>query len=360
MSTISEKINAISHFWIHYACSNQTILKKLNWSEKHNPTFFGDIVEYLKFSSELVFEKYNLKTGNLLSLTGALQMMYVQQDLLDELKKIFRLPQAIKTGYVLRQIRNELIGHPISWDKKGKLQSTVLWNGGFNGVSINYVKYASENNFVPERETKYTVSELLEQHKQFVNKQLDEIICKINSIRKIYQSQIAEILNLKDDITEFPNYLRLAKQLFEDIFIHSHAFQPAILQQCYEKMDNHKRYKYIIELFVKILRDQVSETVDDLEKGLIEKRRIVPSQDFKVNLISNAKNLASNNKNHNVDYILSKLVERKPVSSPSDLLPYVNENSLAITEIQHMEKYFQNDLEYYSAFEHLCFLIGHQ
>lgn len=360
MLNISEKIDAISHFWIHYACSYQTIRKKLNWSEKHNPTFFGDIVEYLKFSSKLVFEKYNPKTENLLSLTGAIQMMYVQQDLLDELRIIFRLPQANKTDYVLRQMRNELIGHPISWDDEGKLKSTVLWNGGFDGEVIEYVKYARKDNFEPEEEAKYSLVQILNEHEKFVNKQLDEIILKINTFRKKYQSQIAKIISLQDDIAAFPTYQRLAQQLFEGVFEQSHAFRPDILQQCYAKIHEHNRYKYVIELFISTIRNQVSETVDDLEKGLIEKRRIVPSQDFKVNLISNAKNLASNNKNHNVDYILSKLVERKPVSSPSDLLPYVNENSLAITEIQHMEKYFQNDLEYYSAFEHLCFLIGHQ
>lgn len=360
MLSISEKINAISHFWIYYACGYQTIRKKLNWPEKNNPTFFFDIVEYLKFSSELVFEKYNQNTGNLLSLTGAIQMMYVQQDLLDELRIIFRLPQANKTGYILRQMRNELIGHPISWDKKGKLQSTVLWNGGFDGEVIEYVKYASENNFVPEKETKYTASELIEQHKQFVNKQLDEIIREINSIRKKYQSQIVGILKLQDDITEFQKYLRLTQQLFEGVFEQSHAFKPDILQQCYAKIHEHNRYKYAIKLFINTIRNQVSETVEELEKGLNEKRHYVPSQDFKVNLISNAKNLASNNKNHNVDYILSKLVERKPVCIPSDLLSYVNEDSLAIAEIKHMEKYYQNDLEYYSAFEYLCFLIGQQ
>ncbi|MBU1008655.1 MAG: hypothetical protein KKD74_00845 [Bacteroidetes bacterium] len=360
MLSISEKINAISHFWIYYACYYQTIRKKLNWSEKNNPTFFGDRIEYLKLSSELVFEKYNPKTVNLLSLTGAIQMMYVQQDLLDELRMIFRLPQANKTGYVLRQMRNELIGHPISWDEKGNLKSTVLWNGGFNGESIDYVKYASENNFEPEEETKYSLAQILIEHEKFVNKQFDEIIRKINSIRKKYQSQIAGILKLQDDTTEFPKYLRLTQQLFEGVFEQSHAFRPDILQEYYTKIHEQNRYKYVIEQFISTIRNQVSETVEDMEKGLTEKTRHVPSQDFKVKLISNAKNLTSKNKNHTVDYILSKLVERKPVCLPSDLLPYVNEDSLAIAEIQHMEKYYQSDLEYYSAFEHLCFLIGHQ
>lgn len=358
MQSISEKIDVISHFWVHYACKYQTILKKLNWSEKHNPTFFADAVEYLTFSSELVFEKYNPKTESLLSLTGAIQMMYVQQDLLDELRKIFCLPQAIKTGYVFRQMRNELIGHPISWDEKGNLKSTVLWNGGFDGESIDYVKYASENNFVPERETIYTVSELLEEHKQFVNKQLDEIINKIKCLVKIYKSQLKQIVNLQDDITKFPIYLRLAQQLFEGVFIHSHAFKPEILQHCYDKMDEHQRYKYVIEYFIKTLRDLVGETLEELETGLLPHNRLIPADSIVFKWHSQTKNLTTVKGSNELDYILTKLVERKPVCTPGDLRSYVNENSAAMSEISQMEKYYQHDMEYFAAYEYLCFLLG--
>lgn len=357
MLNISEKIDAISNFWVHYACKYQTITKKLNCSEGLNPTFFADVVEYLKFSSELVFEKFNPKNGDLLSLIGTLQMMFVQQDLLDEIRTIFHLKKAIKSDYMLRQLRNELIGHPIS-RQGGKLKSTVLWNGGFDGESIDYVKYASENNFVPERETLYTVSELLEEHKQFVNKQLDEIINKIKCLVKIYKSQLKQIVNLQDDITKFPIYLRLAQQLFEGVFMHSHAFKPEILQHCYDKMDEHQRYKYVIEYFIKTLRDLAGERLEELETGLLPQNRLIPADSIVFKWHNQTKNLKTVKGSNELDYILAKLVERKPVCTPGDLRSYVNEDSATMSEISHMEKYYQNDMEYFAAYEYLCFLLG--
>jgi len=76
-----------------------------------------------------------------------------------------------------RQIRNELIGHPVSKDKtnNNRIKSSVLLDiENFNNKTINYHKYSRENKFKPEKNS-ILIDEIINSHIAFVMKFLNRL-----------------------------------------------------------------------------------------------------------------------------------------------------------------------------------------
>jgi hypothetical protein len=112
-----------------------------------------------------------------------MQIIYVHQDLIDELLYIFKLSASSKEDKnPNRNIRNELVGHPIR--RKKELVSSVLFDV-FNrsNKELRYTKYSKEKDFKADLLV-YDIENIIKRHQQFLNKYLDEIIKKNIKRRK--------------------------------------------------------------------------------------------------------------------------------------------------------------------------------
>jgi len=89
-----QKIKKIAKFWNSFVFRYRIIQKEINWTDEVKTNYFGDILNFFLDTFELL--DINTKKANtdsaIIYLTGILQIIYAQQDLIDELLYIFKLP----------------------------------------------------------------------------------------------------------------------------------------------------------------------------------------------------------------------------------------------------------------------------
>ena len=114
---------------------------------------------------------------------GVLQLVYVQQDLVTEMLKIFKLrePKKDELKNKNRYIRNELVGHPISREKSKKFKSSVLI-GNFTEESLTYYKYTVNNS--KSEKVLVSIPDVIRIHAKFLNYYFDKILQRIEEINK--------------------------------------------------------------------------------------------------------------------------------------------------------------------------------
>lgn len=117
---------------------------------------------------------------------GFLQTLYIQQDLVDELRVIFKLPSSNSENIKeIRSLRNELVGHPISRDRKNKLISTVFWGDKVSFNNINYIRY-NEGEFENSENISINIDYIIDSHKKYLSDSFDEILKKEKKMIKDY------------------------------------------------------------------------------------------------------------------------------------------------------------------------------
>lgn len=129
MEIINLKLSRITEFWNDFAWNYKIIQDRILWDEGVKTNYYGDILRYFEDTSNIIIKKP--VEGNfeesIFYATGFLQIIYVQQDLTDELLQIFKIVKSDKEDKnPNRDIRNELIGHPISKDRNGRFRSSVF------------------------------------------------------------------------------------------------------------------------------------------------------------------------------------------------------------------------------------------
>ncbi|WP_128997995.1 hypothetical protein [Malaciobacter molluscorum] len=158
---------------------------------------------------------------------------------------IFKLQKSTKQDKnPNRDIRNELIGHPISRDKKdnNKLKSSILFD--IVNKDENYISYAKYSMKKSESK-KYSLQEIIESHKIFLNKYLDIILIKINKEIKEYQKQIEKVFEIPL-IKQFDYIDKIDKELLSSI---SYIFEKDSLKYYHQKMRKHRRYLYCLKKY---------------------------------------------------------------------------------------------------------------
>ena len=131
---IEEKLSKITGIWNYYIWEYRECNKHIKFTKEARTNYFGTIIGYFTDTFDVVFEVRESKSlsdtfSNNISL---LQTIYVHQDFIEELLELFKC--GINKGdlkkdenYTInRDLRNELIGHPLR-KQKGKLISSTLF-----------------------------------------------------------------------------------------------------------------------------------------------------------------------------------------------------------------------------------------
>lgn len=118
---LNYKLGKIGDLWNYFILEYKFFKNQIKFTEEIQTNYFGDILGYFKDTLDIIFnyKQSNSYSERFSNHIGLLQSIYVQQDFIEELLAIFKC--SINKGdlkndpnYLInREIRNELVGHPI-------------------------------------------------------------------------------------------------------------------------------------------------------------------------------------------------------------------------------------------------------
>ncbi len=365
-----EKLNRISDVWFHFAWEFKSGRSDVNFNDDTKTTYFGDILSYFSDTFDLLEKRNSSKSyqDHAFFFTGIMQIIYVQQDLIGELMYAFKLDKDKLLGNDLnrninREIRNELIGHPIRRNKKdsNSLVSTVIFGNKLSHEKIHYVRYSKENSFVGV-EVGHALSDVIERHLIFLNTSFDLILKKISVILLRFKSQTLKLQKtINNRRIDFLKKLGLIDQLFETIWKENHLYRKKLLVQIYKRIKEHKRYQFAFDMFLNELKKSISERIAWVDKILFPEKintginRFTPP---KINFIHgpfSKRNKVNIKRDYN--YELGKLMEKHPIWGVSFFKEQFSKNKVVLLELDNMTQNEDSVLEYYCSYEYLRFLI---
>lgn len=359
---IKYKLNQIAEIWNYYILNFDLCRKKINYNSQLKTNYFGDILEYFKDTFDVIYDNKTSESFSdyFLQQTGLLQSIYIQQDFIEELLIIFKC-NIVKgdlmkdENYSLnREIRNELVGHPIR-KPKGELISSCIFSYNTESDKLIYLRYHKDNNYKFESR-EFLISEIINRHNQFLNKYFDKILHRLKHIILKFTKEIEKIENLIDQL-EFLKLLNILNAKYPLLFIDSY-YSKELLEKIYLRQDEHLRYKNYINKFYLDLKNSISET----KRFGIDIFNIKNSQ-FKGTTISfDIEGLFQKMTSVNTippisyNYELGKIFTKR---NPDDFNFFANilrrkfsNNDLhfLLEELDNMELNLNNDVEFYSSY----------
>lgn len=365
---VKYKLDKIADVWNYFIWEYDFCKRKIKFTTEIRTNYFGDILGYFQDTFDIIFDNKESKShserfSNQVSL---LQSIYVQQDFVEELLIIFKC--GIDKGNlkkdlnysINRDIRNELVGHPIR-KQNGEFISSCLfsYNGGKNEVT--YLRYHKDNNYKFEL-MEFPISEIIERHKDFLNKYFDKILNKLKRILSDFSKEIENIENLIDK-KSFNEILTISKVFYESIFKYDFIYDKESLQTIYAKKDEHRRYQNLIDKFYYDLKSSLKEQREFAIELFEPKKKFkttnvgIPPINIKFEI---ATKIGTIEKERPVTYHyeLGKIATKR---TPMDfeffgdcLKNKCAENEIVLTELEHMESNIYNDIEYYTAYRLIC------
>lgn len=372
---IKQKLNTIQNVWNSYILKYKACHKKIKFTEDVKTNYVGIIFGNFEDALDIIYQTQKRTTSypkifaNHISL---LQAVYIHQDLIEELLYIFNcnitkgnLKQDVNYS-INREIRNELIGHPIR-KNEGRLISSSLFGYDSTNSNISYLRYHKDNNHSFEHKTEL-VSEIINRHTLFLNTYLDKIINKNKTILKAFLKNLNVLENHRDK--DFSTLLKILNVSFESIFEFNHLYEKEKLLSIYNLKSKHQRYSNFIERFYKDLNEALVETKEysleiinrEYKKSKIPKKKIpeILPIFFTEYEEENIKMVEQKN-SRNYHYELVKLATRR---NYDDFIFFSNpirndfsNNEIIIEELDNMQKNLSNDLEYFCSYRLISALI---
>ncbi|WP_321518997.1 hypothetical protein [uncultured Bacteroides sp.] len=378
-SEIKEKLNRVGENWAHLILKYKYFNKKLKLTDDlKKSNYLGDILDYFRDTIEIIHAKEKSKsyTDIFAYQISLLQAIYIQQDFIEELLRIFKCN--INKGdlkkdddySINREVRNELIGHPICTTKDPKEQakevickscgkninespkktillSSTLFSSESSSTNIQYLRYHMKKNYQPEV-LNYKICEIINRHNDFLNRYLDIILDKLKRIITEFKSNLEGF----EKIIKHQNFEAIIKSVdaeFESILYSSYFYDKDSLIEIYRRRSEHERYQNLIDQFLSDLKKEILEKKEYINE-LVEPKKIYTNMTLSTIEISDNINEDAN-KTYN--YELGKLVERRNKPDfdfySSFLIPKCSENRLVLDELKHMEANISNKIEYYTA-----------
>jgi hypothetical protein len=363
MELIKWKLERIRGIWNSYFWEYKTLQKKINFNSEGKTNYFGDILGYFNDTFDLIHpNKTSEFQSNVFHYTGLLQIIYVQQDLTDELLYIFKIKESSRVDKdPNRMIRNQLIGHPISRSPKGDLESSVLFSNDTTNKNLQYLVYAKNNNF-KMRVVNYDVDSIIDNHKLFLNKYFDIILNKASVILNEYKKRLEQFEKSISTEIKFEKIIKQTETSYEFLLKFNYLYKRQYLLACYNRQDEHPRYKFAVEIFLKELTKLLKESQKNISVFIYEKDQGPIKHRVKQErtVFINFKKVTVNPKKKikpDYGYALGKLHGRSPVMDINFFRQSFPKNKKILTELDNMESNYYDDLEYYTSYEYLSKLI---
>jgi hypothetical protein len=263
-----------------------------------------------------------------------------------------------------REIRNELVGHPIR-KFKGEFISSCLF--GYNGGSdkIVYLRYHKDNNYKFES-MEFAVSDITLRHKNFLDKYFDKILNKLKSILSSFVKKL-ENLEVLIDTKSFDEILNIVSVFYESIFKYDFIYDKESLLNIYARKDEHRRYQNLIDKFYSDLKSSLKEK-KEYAITLFEPKKVfeVSETERPIFDINNIKfiDISERTPFENIERPITYHYELGKIATKRNSMDFNHfggclkrkcaENQIVLDELEHMESNIYNEIEYYTAFRLIC------
>ena len=354
---IKKKLEQIEDIWRYYIWKHKFFHREIKFTIEVRSNYFADILFYFDDSLEILdsFSPSDNRTDHIRDMIAFLQMIYIQQDFIEESLVLFgcnvgkgdlkKDPNYSKN----REIRNELIGHPIrrvtEGGKRKFVSSTIIPLDSFDPGMISYMRYSIKNDQYTSERLSYSIKEILSRHENFLIEHLDTIISKLKSILKKFKKRLCEIKKTTTSRASLQSLVTFLSHNFSSIFEENYLFSLKYIYEVERKKEEHPRYKNLIELFYSEVTVSLDATISAIKEELGEDNK-TPTH------ITNPNHNKKQNKS------LSKMISEENFEFHSGVLmkEYPNDKEI-LNEIQNMSENIENKLEYYCSYYYLCKLI---
>ena len=285
--------------------------------------------------------------------------MYVQQDLIEELLKIFNCKSDRSVlneddNYRKnRNIRNILVGHPIN-KKNGKVQSSTIFTNRQQTSNISYMLYKRDNNFRPDFK-EHSREEIIARHNMFIESYTSEVYDKCLKVIRDYKQILIEFQNTILN-AEFKGLIRRLKSVYGIFFESYQFFDFYSICEIYDKKNLHYRYQFAIESFYSKLKKSLAVLIDEIDTYLSTEKQ---TGNHKEITFSFRPIIAKNTRKNNQSNYIEKLHEMNEHSLVIIDLVRKNHfvNDKVQEELKHMELNINNNTEYYLSLHYLKHLL---
>lgn len=374
MEEIYKKLETIRDVWNYNIWDYPYCQSEIKFDEEAKTNYFGDLISYFHDTLDIIKSPVTINSrSDVFSYhISLLQTLYVQQDFIEELLRLF------STGYnkgdlkkddnyiINRSIRNELVGHPIRRDRVGKLVSSTLFSYESLQGKIEYLKYHQENNFQFE-EVKHKVEDILNRHITFLNTWLDIVIEKL---KLVVNKHKAELLKIQDIVftLKFESLICLLDQKYKPFLENTYLYDKESILKIYEKRGKHRRYKIVYEEFINDLVSSLAEQINSCDEVFTRKFIVydVPAierkplfyevKDGKIHLDIPIRKRKPGRPKKDYNYPLQKLCDSNrrnymDFNFFSGLILAQCKNKLVEKEIERMREFlYDDDVEYISSY----------
>jgi len=367
MEKVDKKLDLITTIWNDYIFESRFCQSRINYTEEVKSNYYGDIMHYLSDTFDLIAfsEKENNLQAEIFETTSVLQLIYVHQDLIEELLYIFKFDK----GKLLadcpyrkanRDIRNELVGHPIRRDKstQNKLISSVLYHPRPKLGQLEYVVYESSNQF-KGKDKSFEKKDIILNHLNFLNKFFDLIIEKLSSIIHEYYKEHMNLLKVIESKTEFPKLVNYIECKFEYLLKYDVLSEANDLTELYNLKDQHLRFEYKLKTLQTDIEIMVIEKVQWMEEFLkLESSRSLEIR--KESLLKVEKEISKNfgTSQNSYPYQLGKLAGKHPVFTIEFFKRDFKKYDDIMEELRFMEINYENQVKFNSAWKLLYKLVS--
>lgn len=375
MEDIYKKLDIICDVWNYKIWDYPFCQSEIRFNDEAKTNYFGDLILYFRDCLDILKSPAeSILISSIYSYhISFFQTIFVQQDFIEELLLLFStnyskgdLKKDINYSKN-RDIRNELVGHPIRRDPTTKkLVSSTLFSFNSNYENIEYLRYHKENNFDFEL-VKYDIEGVLNRHIIFLNTWLDIVIGKLKKVVEKFKSEIENILE-KVSSVKFESLVCLLNQKYKPFLENTLLYDKESILKIYKKRKTHQRYRIVYEKFVEDLVLSLNEQIKSCEE-IFTRRFIVNDKKFidrkpifiedeKGNIIINIPNqkkkIGRPKKDYN--YLLQKLIDSKrrnynDFDCFSGAILAQCKNKVVQNELNRMRDNLYDDVEYFSSFK---------
>lgn len=362
---VTGKLQIISNVWNDFIWDNVFCRNQINFTPEAESNYLGDILGYFLDTFDIIFKKENQNNStNFASHISFLQAIYVQQDFVEEMLILFKTNLVkgdlkLNDDYSInREIRNELVGHPIR-RQAGKLISSTLFGYERSAGKIIYLRYHNENNFDFEA-VELDVEEIITRHCNFLVFYFDVIIEKCKDVLNKYSAELESVLQAADRV-EFPSLLKIIAQKFKPFLQNTFIYDEASMISIYEKKEIHKRYSHVYNSFLTDLKKQMVEKQEyalsifnkDLFGAYHADNYEIPLFDDNDKYIHITVKKKIGRPKTNYHYELGKLSTIKTLREfdyHSSGIKAKCKNKTVLGELNRMKELFHDKVEYYASF----------